>query len=706
MLIEKVQNDSKTTGARRHLQAVYLLVLCAAIFAWLLLRNHGLSPAIFADEWYYSKMSRLQALSDAIVPSYLYLWVFRGSNACGDGFLDCVRIGNELFFVAAAPFIYLTARRVAGKALSLFIAVLAMLAPFNLYTSFFMPEAMYYFGFAVLSWISLGFRHGDSGAGAARLGLAAGLVLGLMSLVKVHALFLLPSLCLYLLCAGALRGQARWLAWGLLSALIAAAATLAVKFGLGYLLAGKAALSLFGSFYSGTANANSGRPLLDLLKLAFINGRGHLMAIAVLLALPLAMIAQALASPGARARTGAPLRQLQLYAFLMLGAAVGVTVLFTASIAATGPGEVLRLHLRYYNFVFPLLLIVAAGAIGQAAADRQLPADKRNPLTWTIAGLLAIVLVLAVIKLPLYTLSTVDGPDIQSLQLQSATGKIVVAIDLLVLFLWARASRLAAPLFLFAAVPLMTWLGLSTTSYYLSVLDQSWGPDKAGKFAHHYVPEAERGQMTVAATEIVEIMRAQFHIDNADVAMLELPKDAPLEQYQMPIRSKWLLVLGKHPLPAGVKPVAATQDYALVKMDTHRRPLGLTRFSEPLHGGLVDSVDGLSVVEPWGRWSEAKQVVLHFSQPLPKHAGIVLKAQAFGPNAGLPFVMRVGGQEQRFRVPGFGQDIALPFVTDGAQRSLSIEVPQPTAPRDVGPSVDVRKLGIGLIEIEVSALDD
>jgi phosphoglycerol transferase len=699
MLIEKVPNDTKSTGARRYLQPICLLVLCALIFAWLLLRSRGLSPAVFADEWYYSKMSRLQPLSEAMVPSYLYLWIFRGSNACGDGFLDCVRIGNELFFVASAPFIYLIARRVTGKALSLFLTVLAMLAPFNLYTSFFMPEAMYYFGFAVLSWVSLGLRNRDSVAGAACHGLAAGLVLGMMSLVKVHALFLLPSLCLYLLFAGALRGQARWLAGGLLSAVIAAAATLAVKFGLGYLLAGDAALSIFGSFYSGTANSNAGRPLLDLLKLAFINGRGHLMAMAVVLALPLAMIAQALASRSARARTGAPLKQLQWYAFLMLGAAAGMTVLFTASIAATGPSEVLRLHLRYYNFVFPLLLIIAAAAIGQP------PAAKRNPLAWAIAALVAIVLVLAVIKLPLYLLSTVDGPDIESLKIATASGKIVVAIDLLALFLWARASRLAAPLFLFVAVPLMTALGLSTTSHYLHVLEQSPAPDKAGKFAHHYVPKAEQGQITVAATDIVPVMRAQFYIDNPDVAMLELPKDGPIEQYQMPVRNKWLLVIGNHALPAGIKPVAATDDYALVKMNVDRRPLGLTRFSEPLHGGLVSSVDGLSVVEPWGRWSEAKQVVLHFSQPLPKHASVVLKAQAFGPNADLPFVMRVGDQEQRFRVPTTGQDIALPFVTDGAQRSLTIEVPQPTMPRDVGPSTDVRKLGIGLMEIEVSALE-
>ena len=137
---------------RRLLPAAGLLALCCAVFVWLLLRNQGLNPAIFSDEWYYSKMSRLQALGDAIVPSYLYLWLFRATNACGDGFLDCARIGNELFFVASAPFIYAVARRVASTPLALLVAAAALLTPFNIYTSFFMPEATYYFGFAVLSW--------------------------------------------------------------------------------------------------------------------------------------------------------------------------------------------------------------------------------------------------------------------------------------------------------------------------------------------------------------------------------------------------------------------------------------------------------------------------------------------------------------------------------------------------------------------------
>jgi phosphoglycerol transferase len=684
---------------RRLLPAAGLLALCGAVFVWLLLRNQGLNPAIFSDEWYYSKMSRLQPLGDAIVPSYLYLWLFRATNACGDGFLDCVRIGNELFFVAAAPFIYAVTRRVASRPLALLVATVALLTPLNIYTSFFMPEATYYFGFAVLSWVVLAWHDRDTLGNAALQGLAAGTVLGLMSLVKVHALFLLPALCLYLAAAGWPAGRARWLARGALAALLAAAVTLAIKFGLGYLFAGNEALSVFGSFYTGTANAHARRPLLELLRAAWTSGSGHLMALTVLLALPLALLIQAVASRKTRLQASPSLLQLQLYALLMLGAAAGMTVMFTASISDVAPTEVLRLHLRYYSFVFPLLLAVAAAAVGAPRAEAP-PARA-----WPVALLLAGVLACAVWKLPGYATNAVDGPEIHAVGIDRLPGRIAVGIELLVLLLWARGSRLAAPLFLFVAVPWMTVQGVLGTGAYLRNIDPNSQPDAAGKFAHHYVPAAERNQITVVGNDVLQVMRAQFHVDAPDTGMVDLPPDTPLQPYHMPLRNKWLLVIGHHPLPPGVQPEVATAGYTLARMDTRRRVIGVTRFKQPLPSGPVEAAEGLSHLESWGRWSEAKRIVLRFSRPLPEHVNVVIKAQAFGPNTGLPFTMRIGGEEQSFRVHDLPQDVTLRFSTDGRQRSLEIEVPKPTAPHDVSPSIDTRLLGLGLTDIEISTPD-
>jgi phosphoglycerol transferase len=251
------------------------------------------------------------------------------------------------------------------------------------------------------------------------------------------------------------------------------------------------------------------------------------------------------------------------------------------------------------------------------------------------------------------------------------------------------------------ALPLAAASGLYNNKVYLAQLETSWAPEKAGRFAHTYVPAAEHNRIAVVAETTQDVMRTQFQIDAPDVAPIELPKGKPIERYLIPARVNWLLVAGKNPLPEGMTPVAATEDYALVKLAADFRLVGSARLSEPYGKGIVSGAEGLADAEPWGRWSNAKHVVLHFSQPLPKHARIGFKARAFNVNATLPYTMRVGNEEKPFRVTEYEQELSLEFTTDGAQRSLDIEVPHPVSPHELGLSVDVRKLGIGLAAVEV-----
>ena len=58
---------------------------------------------------------------------------------------------------------------------------------------------------------------------------------------------------------------------------------------------------------------------------------------------------------------------------------------------------------------------------------------------------------------------------------------------------------------------------------------------------------------------------------------------------------------------------------------------------------LLSGAEGVADIEGFGRWSNAKQVVLHFNAPLPQHAFIVLKAWAYGDNTEFPFTLRIGG---------------------------------------------------------------
>jgi len=689
--------------SQRHAGAILLLAL-AAVLAWLLHRNLGLNPAIFADEWYYSKMARLMPLSEAIVPSYLYLWLFRGSLACGDGFLDCVRIGNALFWVGGGAMFYLVARNVMPRLGAIVLAVGCLLAPTNLFTAFFMPEASYYFGFAVLSWVALS----PSGWTHAQRALGAGLVVGLMTLVKVHAVFLIPATSLFLALLAWQDG--RRIGQALLAAALVPVLAFAVKFGVGYLIAGEPALSVFGSFYGNTASSTGNTSKLALLGPAFINFRGHLMALTLLASLPLAMLLHLLLSRAARRQSGGALGRLQLWTFLMLGSTAGLTVAYTASISGIGPNEVLRLHIRYYAFVLPLLVMLAAAAfVRPAALSNALP----NPLlagarrtAWLVAAFLLAVLAFALWRLPTYAITPVDAPEISGLDLDAAPGIALAALSALVLLLWARGSRHAATVYLFLALPLVLWSGHYITNAYLNQLRPGWPADNGGRFARANVPVAERNEITVATTGILDLMRAQFHIDAPDTGMLDLEKDAPIADYQLPVRKKWLLVIGNHALPPGIEPVKSTAEFALVRLPDHTgRTLGSLHLSQP-YGGFVSDAQGLSGAEAWGRWSDAKQVVLHFSQPLPKKALIILTARGYGPNATLPFTIQVGETRRQFRVGPSLQEVGLRFSTDGQQRSVTIEVPQPTSPEDLGGQGDTRKLGIGIAEFAVADVEE
>lgn len=681
--------NAVTLAHKPYLKALAVLLSLAA-FGYLLQRNLGLYPNVFADEWYYSKMARLQPLAEAIVPSYLYLWLSGLSNACGDGFYDCVRVGNLLFLFGAAPFVYLTARTVASPLLAGLVALFSLLAPFNIYTAYFMPEAMYYFGFWVLAWLLLTRGHWRWPARAA----AAGVVLGLMSLVKVHALFLLPALAVFQLYAAWAHGGRGWLASGVGSAALGAALVFAVKFGLGYALAGEAGLSVFGPFYAGAANAAGGRSILSLLPAAIINGRGHLMVLALLIPLPLALLAQTLLSPPARAAV-APRHLLQLLALLVLGSAAGMTIFYTASIAEPGvTNEGLRLHLRYYSYVFPLLWMVAAAAVGK-------PLSGTRWQRWLPALLLAAVLAAALFKLGGFSINPVDGPEAHGVNTVRPMGQLVLWLDLAVLLLWACGVRASTTLFVYVALPASLACGAVAVERHLQHLRRAAPADQAGAMARRLIPPAERGQVTVAGSDLQQIMRVQFHLDRRDSGALELPVDAPVAQYQLPMRNKWLIVLGKHALPGGITPLEQTAEVAVVRVDRHFRPLGRAALSAPYGKGLLAGAEGMSYAESWGRWSEGSRVVLHLHQPLPRHALVVLKAQAYDVNTTLPFTMHVGSQSEPFRLGWTPQEVGLRFETDGATRSIAIDVPQPVSPAERGHPNDPRKLGIGIIELEV-----
>jgi len=121
---------------------------------------------------------------------------------------------------------------------------------------------------------------------------------------------------------------------------------------------------------------------------------------------------------------------------------------------------------------------------------------------------------------------------------------------------------------------------------------------------------------------------------------------------------------------------------------------------------FLSAVEGLSLKENWGRWSDANlapSVKLSFAAPLPRKLQVVLTATTLGENDRLPFAMRIGGVEKSFSVSSTGmRDIALEFELAADASQIEIVAPKPVSPKELGKSEDARRLGIGLAALRIT----
>jgi len=116
----------------------------------------------------------------------------------------------------------------------------------------------------------------------------------------------------------------------------------------------------------------------------------------------------------------------------------------------------------------------------------------------------------------------------------------------------------------------------------------------------------------------------------------------------------------------------------------------------------VASVSGISGQEPAGRWTDGPNAVVQFKKALP--STFQLKVQtffAFGPNLGIPIVVRVGSIQKEITITKPNDVFVLEF--DGVANADRIEfvIPKPTSPKELGQGDDPRKLGIGLVSLTI-----
>ena len=125
-------------------------------------------------------------------------------------------------------------------------------------------------------------------------------------------------------------------------------------------------------------------------------------------------------------------------------------------------------------------------------------------------------------------------------------------------------------------------------------------------------------------------------------------------------------------------------------------------FTRPEFPSFVESVQGMSVTEPWGRWSTGKKVVIELKHTLHGPLRLLLRAVGYGRNAGGRVTVRIGGELKTLRLPRRLRDdaeLSVEFDIRVASNVIEFTVPHPTFPPN-----DDRAVGIGFYGIRCQEL--
>ena len=202
-------------------------------------------PTVMGDELIYSTQARLSDLDEVRFGNFLHAWVYSLVDYLPIDSYLAVKVINAIFLFTYGAAIWKFATFALRPWIALAVALATVLGPVGLYTSFFMPEMMF---FAFFTWSITFLVWGKLSEEKNYLFLlaASALSMSLASIVKPHALFALP-LFGAILFGSKLRNWSR----GLLEAVGYVALTIILKLAFGFLLAGTAGLTLLANYQGG-----------------------------------------------------------------------------------------------------------------------------------------------------------------------------------------------------------------------------------------------------------------------------------------------------------------------------------------------------------------------------------------------------------------------------------------------------------------------
>lgn len=346
---------------------------------------------------------------------------------------------------------------------SVVVALISGVTAMSSYSAYFMPETLYQLLFACLCFVATWLLPRRIVLGVA----ASSGVLALMLLTKPHAIAVVLAVVTVLLALvlwpGVFRVPRQRSVVPLLMLLPLTWLTLILA---DLALEGRLQLNplfVIGTFYGKTL-AGPGTSVLPPPLHNFVAPVvGNALALALLVGVPLVFIAHRVVSarascssafiPPLESTQAARVAVLATLAVTSLAFALVMTVIFTALIGESAPGELWRLYGRYYSFSLPVIVVSMASA-GALARSTNWGIAANTLLR--VAALLSFgaALIALVWWRAAWTLAPWDFPEVWALTPAgwlvdaSVVGTLLLAVSAVCFLLIAIAPRLAVPVFL------------------------------------------------------------------------------------------------------------------------------------------------------------------------------------------------------------------------------------------------------------------
>ncbi len=638
------------------------LALASAFSYWMLTaRLASVSVSVLVDEYIYVMDTHYRGLSEADFPNHLFQLVYGATKSCGTEFYSCARSINAVFVILSALAIYFLAKEISNqKWVASIVWVGVVFGSFGTYTAYFMPEAI--FNFLMVLFFSGLFKYGQSRNLLAWIGLGA--LLGISALAKPHALFVVPAILIYIFLAT--RSTQTKYTFELAKRLGSFIATLLIsKLGIGFLIAGPGALSLFGRYGGVTVDAdfvNSSAALVENTILAestlsniVVTAWGQTLMITMTLGLSLLVSVSALFSAWTRnAEQFLQTRYRVLFALSLLNM-MAVVALFEAWL------EIIHwMHTRYYTYLIPLAIVVLV----EAYIHHQTRPKKivLRTLVGIFVGLSLVVLFTAAAP---YEANWVDSPDFKTHQDNIVLSSIAITISILLALWWLRNEKTPMLLGLLFAILSAVASGAHISNY----LDQTFGQDSIhshlGRVLRDYLPQEELDKTLLVGDSAIAMERALFGSMSGGAGMQYVGDDA-IKIDQLPDDRIWLVRVGDIEIEQLPKPELIGNGFELYL-------LGGNGASSPRNNQMSSFSNGCSDVVDT-EWVCGFATDIALSKPFAPLSRVDLLIEVPESLAGKEMVFALGGSSLVKTFSAGSHAFSIEFTNRSEAKALSIKL--------------------------------